>query len=126
MTIRKKKEERKCKKKEKDNSKIEVVNNSFIQKRRKNIWKRRNWMNMEVLKRKFNRFIIVVKIKEVEKKSGYVKIRVKKEKKNCRRKTVSLERKKKWKRHWEEWWKTVKKKKEAYMKNYDKKKTMTM
>lgn len=83
-------------------------------------------MNMEVLKRKFNRFIIVVKIKEVEKKSGYVKIRVKKEKKNCRRKTVSLERKKKWKRHWEEWWKTVKKKKEAYMKNYDKKKTMTM
>lgn len=39
-------------KKRKSNSKIEVVNNSFIQKRRKNIWKRSKWKNMEVLKRK--------------------------------------------------------------------------
>lgn len=37
MTIRKKNEERKCEEKRKNNSKIEVVNNSFIQKRRKNI-----------------------------------------------------------------------------------------
>lgn len=51
-------------------------------------------MNMEVLKRKFNRFNIVVKIKEVEKKSGYVKIRVKKEKKIIEEKQC-LERKKK-------------------------------